>query len=255
MKIPAFIKQLARICDKSSSRYALGGIECKSDGNIAKITATDGRILASVHWQDATGVEMSVIAAAKDLSNGPAAAYREGVAYDGECVRIGNKEETSDVAVIDGRFPNCEQVFSIHDDPTGYRAVTLDASLLRKLCDLSEAMNDNASTKGITLFVKDATSCVFGSVTGENGEIGRMAIMPRTDGDAAIPEFPARPGAESVDAEPEKRSQKRPSRGRKPVRLPAPPPETLDDDAVADAVCREPEPCGSEVGLVDCEPL
>lgn len=44
MRIPAFVKQLAKVCDTESSRYALGGIRCQSDGTTAHLTATDGRV-------------------------------------------------------------------------------------------------------------------------------------------------------------------------------------------------------------------
>jgi len=241
MKIPVFIKALARICDKESSRYALGGIECKSDGTTAQLTATDGRILATVHYEDEDGKAFTAIAPAKELSNGPAAAYKAGVRYDGAYVSStgdsGFKEKTK-VEPVDGRFPRVEDIFSIYDKPKGYVSVQLDASLLRKLCDLSDAINDGP-TRGITLYVKDGTSCVFGATRGENGEVARLAIMPlATDGNYKTPPFPARPGAESVDEE-----------------APAPPPETLDDDAIAEAVSREPEPIGAVCGLVASDGL
>jgi len=236
MKIPVFIKALVRICDKESSRYALGGIECKSDGTTAQLTATDGRILATVHYEDEDGKAFTAIAPAKELSNGPAATYKAGVRYDGKQLRSGNSR--SDIEPIDGKFPKYEPLFTIHDAPDGYVSVQLDATLLRKLCDLSDAINDGP-TRGIKLYVKDGTSCVFGATRGENGEVARLAIMPlATDGNYKTPPFPARPGAESVDEE-----------------APAPPPETLDDDAIAEAVSREPEPIGAVCGLVASDGL
>lgn len=235
MKIPVFIKALARICDKESSRFALGGIECKSDGKIAQLTATDGRILATVHYPDEDGKAFTAIAPAKELSNGPASAYKAGVRYDGKYVGIG--KDKTEVEPLDGRFPRVEDIFSIYDKPKGYVAVQLDAELLGKLCALSDAMN-SGDTRGITLYVKDGTSCVFGETTGEGGEVARLAIMPRADDTGRKPTFPARPGAESEDEE-----------------APAPPPEMLDDDAIAEAVSREPEPVGAGCGLVACDGL
>lgn len=246
MKIPVFIKALARICDKEQSRYALGGIECKSDGEIAQLTATDGRILATVHYPDEGGPVFTAIAPAKELSNGNAAVYKAGVTYDGKYVRSGKDKQ--EVTVIDGaRFPRYESIFTIHSDPQGYIPVKLDAALLRKLCDLSDAMNDSDETRGITLYVKDGQSCVFGATEGKNGEVARLAIMPRApDGKYEEPPFPPRPGEEPAVAE---------SGKKRKAKAPAPPPETLDDDAIAEAVTREPEPVGSGCGLVDCDLL
>lgn len=244
MKIPVFIKALARICDKESSRYALGGIECKSDGKIAQLTATDGRILATVHYPDDYGRETDFLAIVpgNQLSTGPAAAYKEGVYLDGQYLRSGkNRGSKVEVEIIDGKFPTYEELFTIHDGADGYTSVCLDPALLRKLCDLSDAMNGSEDTKGITLYVKDGKSCVFGTTTGEDGSIARLAIMPRAaDGKYKTPPFPARPGAEPPAAE---------SEGEE---TPAPPPEFMDDEAVGACVNDEPPALGV---LVDSEPL
>ena len=115
-------------------------------------------------------------------------------------------------------------------------AVNVDAALLAKLCALSNAMNDDQHKgKGITLFVKDAKSCVFATTTSEDGKhVARLAIMPlAADDDGYKHAFPARPGAVPPAAESGKQKRK-----------PAPPPEVLDDDAIAEAVTREPEPIG-----------
>lgn len=235
MKIPLFIKALARICDKESSGYALGGIECKSDGTTATLAASDGRILAAVHYPDEDGNKFEAIVAAKALSTGPAAIYKQGVHYDGKCVASG--KEKVEVTPLDGRFPDCEKVFTIHDSPDGYATVTLDAELLGKLCALADGMNDKGEQRGITLYVKDAKSCVFAAARSQDGHVARLAIMPRAVDDKDWkPEFPARPGAEPPAAESKKRGKK----------APAPVPECLDDDAIAEAVTREPEPIGAD---------
>lgn len=245
MKIPVFIKALARICDKESSRFALGGIYCQSDGKTAQLVATDGRILAAVHYPDEDGVAFDAIASGKELSSGPVAQYKAGVTYDGECVRSGKSRVS--IEPLDGRFPKYEDVFSIHDKPDGYAVAKLDAALLRKLCELADAMNSDDKSKGITLYVKDGQSCVFGAVEGESGEVARLAIMPRAPDDKyETPPFPARPGAEPAAAESGKKRKAKPA---------APPPETLDDDAIAEAVSREPEPVGAGFGLVESDGL
>jgi len=215
MKLPAFIKQLARICDSGSSGYALGCVQCKSDGQTASVTATDGRILASVHWQDDDASELSTLADAKALASPPVKAFAsaKGVHFDGSQL---HGEAEGEVASDDrGRFPDCEKVMTIHEEPDGYVAVKLDAALLGKLCSLSHAMNDDTNKgKGITLFVKDARSCVFASTAGEDGHVARFAIMPLAYDDAETKhEYPSRPNAGPAKPEPADR-RARPARAK-----------------------------------------
>lgn len=221
MKIPMFIKRIAKVCDSSNGRYSLSGIKCESDGTTAKLTATDGRVLACVHWHDSDAIEMDVIADAKQLSKHSAQAFRHslGVRFDGESLRGG---ASGAVEHVGDRFPDYERI--LPDTLDGYVGVRLDATLLRKLCDLSIDMNDDDVRKGITLFVKDHTSCVFGTTVSDEGHVARFAIMPRASDDMERkPEWPERPGvsaAESVEEDDQ----------------PSPPPECMDDDHVAAAV-------------------
>jgi hypothetical protein len=248
MKIPPFIKQLAKVCDHEQSRYALGGIKCEADGTTAKLTATDGRILATIHYPD-DHEAVDAIADTKEFARAPAALWKKGPPprFNGKALCVG--QDSTPVDTIDGKFPRYEDIFTIYNKPDGYVAVNLDAALLRKLCDLSNAMNDDRHKgKGITLFVKDAKSCVFGTTQSEDGKhIARLAIMPLAADDEGYKHaFPARPGAEPAVAE---------SGKKRKAKAPAPPPETLDDDAIAEAVSREPEPVSSGGGLVECDLL
>ena len=273
MRIPAFIKQLAKFCDSASSRYALGGVQCKSDGKIEQLTATDGRILASVCCYSEDRDTVDVIVDGKVLASPPVAAFKKSVKFDGKTLHHGGS--STQVEAIEGKFPRVEDVFAkIHDDAIGYVAVSVDAELLAKLCSLSAAMNNDGQAKGITLFVKDAQSCVFATCTSTDGYTARLAIMPRAANDDKPHQFPARPG-EQPAAIP-KPTPKRVMRakhetvhadgrrelctaadnapiGKRP-RPASPPPEMLDDDAIAEAVAREPEPMC--VGAVDylCSP-
>ena len=198
MKIPAFIKQLAKVCDTESIRFALGGIKCQSDGTTAQLTATDGRILATVHYPDEDGSPLDVIVAGKELASMPAAAFKDarGVSFDGRALR--HAGTVVDLAPIDGRFPRFEDVFSIHDEPDGYVAVRLDPAYLKTLCDLAHGIGGEVC-KGIVLWVKDAQSCVFGEARSGEGHVARLAIMPLAADDPAVSlTYPSRPGTEPI---------------------------------------------------------
>jgi hypothetical protein len=236
MKLPVFVKQLARICDGESSGYALGSIQCKSDGKSASMAATDGRILATVHWHDEDGIEVDALAHAKDLAAPPVKAFAHplGVRFEGHELRGGAKGA---VAInTSGRFPNCEGVMRIHDEPDGYTSVKLDAALLGKLCSLSHAMNDDtAKGKGIVLFVKDAASCVYAATQGEDGHVARFAIMPLAADDGVTSHvYPARPGSLAPKPEPaDKPARKSRTRPAEPARKQAAAPAAGHDFSVA----------------------
>jgi len=245
MKVPAFIKQLAKLVDNESSRYALGGVQILSDGKTCQLTATDGRVLANVAYADDEETEpkpVSAIVSAGDVPNAPV--FKSPVSFDGTTWRQAGKV-VSEVKPVDGRFPRIEDVFE-NATSKGYVAVKLDAALLRKLCDLSASMNDDDRTKGITLYVKDAKSCVFAATSSTSGHVARMAIMPRAaDGDYKPDPFPPKPGtapaAEIPAAESAKRGGKAPASKAKP----ATPPEMMDAEQVATAI-REPDEVGDD---------
>lgn len=253
MHIPSWIRQLAKCCDPESSRYALGGVQILSDGKIAQVTATDGRCLANVYYEDdreTTPAPVSAIVDAKDFPKAPE--FKHTVTYDGKAMRAAGKV-IAEPKPIDRRFPRIEDVFVLREKPDGYVSVKLDAELLGKLCALSAAMNDDPTHKGITLFIKDHKSAVFATTTGINGEVARMAIMPRVvDGESKTAEFPPRPGEQPVE-KPKAATPPKMKAVMHKAEQPAPPPEMLDDDAIAEAVTREPDPIGSTI--VSCGPL
>lgn len=235
MKIPAFIKALVKFCDSESSRYALGGVKCESDGVTAKLTATDGRILATVSYADDHSKPMDVIVDAKQLAAPPAAAFKsvrdsDLPHFDGETLKYGGT--TTSPTLIDGRFPRYEELFTIHDDASGYVAVRLDPSYLRTLCDLAVPVGTEQS-KGITLFVKDATSCVFGYARNHD-TVARLAIMPLSADDGN--QFPPRPGTAPAAEKPAAESAKRGGKAATPKPKQAPPPEMMTDAQVAAVV-------------------
>jgi hypothetical protein len=200
MKIPAFVKQMAKVCDTESSRYALGGIKCQSDGRTAQLTATDGRILASVYFPDEDRAALNVIVEGRLLASAPAASFKDakGVRFDGQTLRHGGTR--ADVTPIEGRFPRFEDIFTIHDDAAGYVPVKLDPAYLKTLCELAHGVGGEMS-KGIVLWIKDAQSCVFADARSGEGHVARLAIMPLASDDPKWPlAYPLRPSAESVQS-------------------------------------------------------
>lgn len=259
MKIPAFIKQLAKCCDSNAVRYALGGVQCLSDGKTAQLTATDGRILVNVYYPDEDEKPVSAIVDGKVIASPPVAAFKKPVEFDGSTLRHGGTE--SKVTPVEGRFPRIEDVFTaVHDKGTeGYASVTLDGELLGKLADLAATMSKGSAVQGITLFVKDPQSCVFATCRSSEGHVARMAIMPRASDDGKPFAFPPRPGeapAEQAEAKPKKKREMivqnttvYPDGRRVPgetvnvttgkVIAPAPVPEMMDDEQVAVAIAEQ----------------
>jgi hypothetical protein len=271
MRIPAFIKQLAKFCDPDAIRYALGGVLCKSDGKgVEELVATDGRIIACVHCsrEDGDSDTLNVVATSKALASPPVAAFKKPVSFDGKAIHHDGSSTTVDP--IEGRFPRYEDVFDpIERDQSAYVSVKLDGELLRKSADLAAAMNADDQTKGITLFVKDATSAVYASCTNGEGYVARMAIMPRASDEPH--QFPARPGEAAVEPQKSKAKPKKELVVQNCTVYPdgrrvsgetvnvttrktiAPPPETLDDDAISAAVTREPECVGMAFSVPEIE--
>lgn len=179
MKLPPYIKKLIKFCGTESSRYSLGGVKCESDGENSTLTATDGKVLATVRFKD-DGPTFDVAVNGKDL-----AAIKGGESFDGTAIQSGKTKFEPEI-IAGGRFPEYERFFP--PSLEGYVGVRLDAALLRKLCDLSHELNKSDTGKGITLFVKDADSCVIGTTRSEDGHVARFCIMPCVSD--LKPEFP-----------------------------------------------------------------
>lgn len=262
MKIPAFIKQLVKFCDNEASRYALGSIEAKSLNGVAQLTATDGRMMANVYWQD-DGPAMDVLVNGKQLASPPPAAFKgRGVDFDGSLLAYSGAVITPEPC--DGKFPRYEDIYdAIHDKPEGYVAVKLDASMLRVLADMAGAVSAGTLKPSVCIWVKDTQSAVFAAAHSAGGTYtARLVQMPLAADDITEYGYPPRPGEQPVEKPKPTPQAKREMRlkhetvyadGRREtgpvvnvttgvVEQPAPPPEMLDDDAIAEAVTREPEP-------------
>ncbi len=266
MKIPAFIKSLCKLCDTESSRYALGGVKCEAGLHASAMTATDGKLLASVSFPDQNEDAFDLIVAGKDMARAYAA-HVSRIGGDDTCVVLeprgkevtiaGGKGSTL-VAPIDGRFPNYRQVLptggagpadkhspDLHD---GYVSVMLDPAMLGKLCDLyveAAGRKPAAGLKGMTLWVKDSESAVYLSAAYHpdgTEYVIRAAIMPlAADGPGKAAVYPTAYDKPATDPTATIRAV-RAAKGQK--RTPAPTPEHLSDDAIAEAVTREPDAVG-----------
>jgi len=273
MKIPAFIKQLVKFCDNEASRYALGCIEAKSLNGVAQLTATDGRMMANVYWQD-DGPAMDVLVNGKQLASPPAAAFKgKGVDFDGSLLTYSGALITPDSC--DGKFPRYEDIYDqIHDDQSGYVAVKLDAGMLKVLADMAGAVSGDTLKPSVNIWVKDAQSAVFAAAHSQGGTYtARLVQMPLAADDITEYGYPPRPGEQPVEKPQPTPQAKREMRvkhetvyadGRREtgpvvnvttgvVEQPAPPPETLDDDVIAEAVTREPERVGMAFSVPDIQ--
>jgi hypothetical protein len=272
MKIPSFIKQIVKCCDTEASKYALGGVKCESDGQIARLTATDGRVMVSVQSAD-DGPAVDAVVDGKTLAAIPAAALRSkhSVEFLGDRLEYHDKPGFVSVKVdpLEGRFPRYEDVFdSIYASGTDRHAVVkLDAAMLRKLADVADAMDPDGNRKGITLFVGASDKAVFATCRSEDGYIARMVVMPRVEGEGTDFSFPTA-GSTPAFTTPEPKPKRDmvvqnttvyPDGRRVPGdtvnvttgKVLAPPPEMLDDDAIAEAVTREPACIGIIEGDLD----
>jgi len=198
MKIPTFLKTLIRFCDSDASRFALGGVKCESRDGLSKLTATDGRVLACVSYPDAApGAEVDLIANGKSLSSALTASLMKGglsLQPDGH---LSSSRASVSIETVDGRFPRYEDVFSIHEDPSGYVAVKVDPHLLKRLCELHAAAQ-NESARGLVIWAKNAQSPIFtsGQHLGDDGVeyTIRGVLMPLAADDPAKGyAYPARP--------------------------------------------------------------
>lgn len=270
MKIPAFIKQLVKFCDNEASRYALGCIEAKSLNGVAQLTATDGRMMANVYWQD-DGPAMDVLVNGKQLASPPAAAFKgKGVEFDGSTLTHGTTSLKPEPC--DGKFPRYEDIYDqIHNDPSGYVAVKLDAGMLRVLADMAGAVSGDTLKPSVCIWVKDTQSAVFAAAHSAGGtHTARLVQMPLAADDIHEYGYPPRPGEQPLP-----KTEAKPTRKKEMVvqnttvyadgrRVPgetvnvttgeviaaAPPPEMLDDDAIAEAVTREPEPMAAVSSVI-----
>jgi hypothetical protein len=223
MKIPKFLKQLCKVCDTESSRYALGGVKVESDGATGSLTATDGRILCNVSFPDTIGPVMDMIIDGKQatravthcvtkdglLSVGPAETNPDKFA------NICGQQGGSSVELVEGKFPRYRELFDIAGNESKYRRIRLDPKLLIKLLEVYAAAVDKdayGSSKGVDVWIKGGEQdAVFLSHTTPAGQVIRSIIMPlEVDVTEDISHYPAESGAS-----PKPEAAKKPSKPQK----------------------------------------
>jgi hypothetical protein len=188
MRIPKWIKQLANVCDRESSRYALGGILVEHKDGVGSLTATDGRILCNVSYPDNVGPDMDMVINGKEA--GKAVTHcitKDKVLSVGPDERNPDKYATicgqkgaSSVEVMEGRFPRYEDIFDMNKSTAGYVHVRLCPHLLGKLMEVYAAAVDanGFDRKAVGFWIKDSRSAVHLAHTTSNGEVIRSLIMP-----------------------------------------------------------------------------
>lgn len=226
MKLPPFIKQLAKFCSGNSGGYATSCIAAERNGDgIARLTATDGTILASVHWEDEPdGPEMDALVYGPELADVPAAAFKGKPSalprFDGETLACDGKT-TTPAPCTNLRFPQYEGAYRIYDEADGYQAVRVDPKRLKVLCELAVAMSGGSQDPGVlTLWINGPEGFVFGSAKSPSGHVARLALAPLAKDDDADYQFPERPAA-AARPMPSGRSQP-PKRRRKSSTSPQP---------------------------------
>lgn len=204
MRIPKFIKQLAKFADSTSARYALGGVYCEHKDGVSAVTATDGRFLASVSYVDAEAASADAVVNAKELvkavtATAVAAKSRTalGLEVDGDRATVhGNGQATA--SIVDGRFPRYRDVFADKDGE--YACVKLDPKMLKIVAELYSACV-SVNDKGVDIWVPlDSTKPTFFAHTTEAGEVVRAIQMPLEANRATPAEFPPAAGS-TVDTD------------------------------------------------------
>lgn len=237
MRLHFITKLIAKFCDTDSSRYALGGVYCESKGGRSAMTATDGRFLASVSYADPFQEQEPVVIGSKGLVkafNATAPGKNE-VGFQQLCVSNGKAHVECNGAmpceVIEGRFPRYRDVFPSAEKPDGYHCVSVDPKMLKVIAELFAGVATE-NNKAVQLWVSedDTKPALFSHVT-EGGDVVRAVLMPLSVKGTTWPSEHGGADEEATDAEDE---------------TPAPPPECVDEDTLAQSFA-------DEADEVECE--
>lgn len=237
MRIHFLTKLLAKFCDNASSRYALGGIHCEANGERSAMTATDGRFLASVSYEDACDEQEPVVIESKGLvkafnstAPGKNEAGVQKLRVSGGQAHVECKGALP-CEIIEGRFPRYRDVFPLASRPEGYHCVSVDPRMLKTIAELFAGVVTDAH-KAVQLWVsEDAAKAMLCSHVTESGDVVRAVLMPLNAPEATWPSEHGVADEEPSDAEEE---------------TPAPPPECVDEDTLAQSFADETDEDASE---------
>lgn len=172
--------QIGKVCEESSSRYALGFVRIVPGGKgEVKALATDGRILAAIDYPGETDAPRMVPADVFPPTFGDVELIRERPSNDDAVWRCGKKCADSNLDV--GKFPDVAHVFPSFDEGESY-VLTLDSNLL---LTLAKALNTKDKGGHVSLIFtlpkpdkgggrRDGVDCVIGVL----GERGAGVLMP-----------------------------------------------------------------------------
>ena len=189
MWLPVFVRKLVKHTDKTSSRYALGGVRYEADEcGAVRLTATDGKQLITVTHEDGGSSETGDwIVEGESLDNAyravcPNAKTKASVSFqDNHAVVFGKGNMTADFC--EGRFPDVGQAIRHCGIEAGPRMV-VDAKLLKLFCEtVIEASKGNfGNTAKIALQIPNDNGKALQMIAcSSDGAVIRGLLMPITD--------------------------------------------------------------------------
>lgn len=167
MKIPGFIKAVAKHCGKKScrgSRLDALRYERDGDGN-ANLVASDGRQLICLSYKDATDFPRAFNCDTKHVV--------KTMPTGGELA--GLDRSAGRIPALDGSYPQWREVFRFDEDGAG---IALDARLLKKFCDTVVAARKASETATIQLYLASADGALGIRADADDGTEIRGVIMP-----------------------------------------------------------------------------
>lgn len=263
MRIPKFIKQIIKFCDKDASRYALGGVKCEHSSGVSTLCATDGVALTQVSYEDDDAVaDINAVVDGAPLSKAFTAAGRSKssklptmLEIEGDAARIyGDGQATA--TTNEGSFPRYRDLFVGKNVDGPHTSVRLDPTRLKAVAELYAAVPNLKPY--VDVYVPHDGSCpVLFAATSSDGEIVRTLVMPMVLENVGEkqPPFPGEastPPAETASTQPDEVVVDEPDDDDEwtgaeevddtpAVEQPAPPPECVDDDTLAPTFSELPE--------------
>ena len=162
MKIPGFIKAVAKHCSKSYTAKGsrLDGLRYERDGNgNANLVASDGRQLICLSYKE-------------DTTDFPRA-FNCDTKHVVKTMPTGG--EADRLPALDGHYPRWREVFRFDEDGAG---IALDARLLKKFCDTVVAARKKAETATIQLYLASADGALGIRADADDGTEIRGVLMP-----------------------------------------------------------------------------